>query len=661
MTAGALMHADPYPVLPAGQMELIRNFQRELRHAAAESGQDPASLALTVAQMRVAARLLPVSGPDGMGFLDMDRELTALDWQAMLGRLPAAWPRSWQAPEATFSPESRPLPPGHLERLRRLALATHAKQGGAEDAPSPMRGWFRRALLAIADGHAMAGTVASFELCQLITNAIDPTDGEHLYCAYAMTAVVAMHVAEIRRVQVTLDVQEASLAALCACIAVVDDLPLIVRERDPLFEPAREDDDLFAEHDTYDVAIVFPPFGVRSRSEDYRSLGTSLPQPGTPEGQYVALALARGRRAAACLLPTGFLFRTTKADQAFKEQAIRLYGLDAVIGLPREALPWSSSVQAAMLIFRPKAKVHPRIHQQQRVLMIDGRRERDGGLSRCNDQPLYELANILQHHAETDLSVLASADEIAGNDFNLSVERYVLDSEARRMRDLLANAEAVPLEDVAEISRPQALLVGRDRAGREGRQTSDIADSSAGVLLEVGVGDIDDAGVVRLPATSVPASDELLQRTRRARLEPGDVLIVIKGSVGKVGFVRDIPDGPAWLASQSFAVLRLRRRGPIIDPAILFRFLSSSMGQMTVRSLKVGSVISGLQMADLRRLPVLVPSAEAQRAIAAQMGAIFDMQENLQKMRQSLIEQQKTIWPEMDAATSEQSIHSGGA
>ncbi|WP_431285584.1 N-6 DNA methylase [Humitalea sp. 24SJ18S-53] len=515
-----------------------------------------------------------------------------------------------------------------------------------------MRGLIRRALLDAPKRPRMAVPLASIPLCQLIADTTGLSEKQRVYCAYGMTAIVAMHVAEIRRVQVTLDVEDTWLAALCACIAVADDLPLIVRERDPLFEPAGAEEDSWAEHETYDVAIVFPPFGLRDRSGDYRSFGTNLPQPGAAEGQYVALALARGRRAAVCLLPTGFLFRTTKADQAFKEQAVRIFGLDAVMSLPRDAIIGSSLLQAALLIFRPKAKAHPWMRQQQRVLMIDGRQEQEGGRRRFTDRPLYELADILQHHTETDISVLASADEISGHDFNLSVERYVLDSEARRMRDLLANAEAVPLEDVADISRPQALLVGRDRAGREGRQLPDITDLSAGVLLEVGVGDIDDAGVVRTPATSVPASDELLQRTRRARLEPGDVLIVIKGSVGKVGFVRDIPDGPAWLASQSFAILRLRRRGPITDPAILFRFLSSSMGQVTVQSLKVGSVISGLQMADLRRLPVLVPSAEAQGAIAAQMNAIFDMQEKIQQMRRDLAERQQAIWPEMDREPS---------
>lgn len=637
-------------------MELIQGLQKELRQAASESGQELASLALMVAQMRLAARLLPESGPDGMGFLDTGRELTAPDWQALLARLPAAWPKPWEAPQATFSFESQTLPPGHLERLRRLALSLHVRDGDARDDTVPLRGWIRRALLSVADDHhASAPAVPSFELCQLIVNATDPADDQQVYCAYGMTAAVAMHIAEVRRAKVTLDIPDAGLAAICACIAIVDDLPLTVRERDPLLQWISADDDVTTESEAFDVAIVFPPFGMRSRGEDYRSFRTNLPQPGTPEGQYVALALARGRRAAVCLLPTGFLFRTTKADQAFKEQAIRLYGLDAVVGLPRDAIPWSSSIQAALLIFRPRSKAHPWMRQQQRVLMIDGRQEREGSRSRDLERPLHELNIILQQRAESEISVLASTDEIASHDFNLSVERYVLDPETRRARDLLARSEAVSLEDVADITRPQALLVGRERGGREGRPAPDLWNQSPDVLLEVGVGDIDDAGIVRAPTTSVPASFDLLQRAKRARLEPGDVLIVIKGSVGKVGFVRDIPAGPAWLASQSFAILRLRRLGPIIDPAILFRFLSSSIGQVTVQSLKVGSVISGLQMADLRRLPVLVPSAEAQRTIAAQMRGIFDMQDQIQQMRQDLTERQRVIWPGMDHDSSVES------
>ena len=127
----------------------------------------------------------------------------------------------------------------------------------------------------------------------------------------------------------------------------------------------------------------------------------------------------------------------------------------------------------------------------------------------------------------------------------------------------------------------------------------------------------------------------------------------------KCGFVRHLPEGRVSLASRIFAILRLRRQGPIIDPAVLFRLLYSSMEPVTVQSQNVGSVISGLQMADFPRLPVLVPAVEAQHAITSQIHAAFDVQDEVQLMRGDLVERQKTIWPEMDPAASEDTIPAG--
>ena len=46
-------------------------------------------------------------------------------------------------------------------------------------------------------------------------------------------------------------------------------------------------------------------------------------------------------------------------------------------------------------------------------------------------------------------------DELAANDFNLLVDRYVIDPELRRQRQLLNRQKTVPLDDLAEIYRPQ--------------------------------------------------------------------------------------------------------------------------------------------------------------------------------------------------------------
>lgn len=122
MTGGARMAAERLKAGTLDRVDLIRDLQRELRQASIDGGYAPISQSLTLAQMLLAARLLPDSGPDGMGFLDSERELTAPDWQGLLARLPTAWPKRWPAPQATFAFVLQALPP----RSPRTTQATRA-------------------------------------------------------------------------------------------------------------------------------------------------------------------------------------------------------------------------------------------------------------------------------------------------------------------------------------------------------------------------------------------------------------------------------------------------------------------------------------------------------------------------------------------------------
>ena len=135
-------------------------------------------------------------------------------------------------------------------------------------------------------------------------------------------------------------------------------------------------------------------------------------------------------------------------------------------------------------------------------------------------------------------------------------------------------------------------------------------------------------------------------RRERACLASGDVLLVIKGSAGKVGFVRDIPDGATWLAGQSFAIVRLRPHAPLKDPRVLFRFLSSALGQANLQSLRVGTAVPGLQMADVRRLPIVIPEQSVQEAIAHDVYDLFALQDQIHRLRGELARRQDEIWPE---------------
>lgn len=465
---------------------------------------------------------------------------------------------------------------------------------------------------------------------KLVIEAVSATGTTRVFCAYDGAVDIALQIAA-DGADVTFDIENHDMAALCSCLATAADLRLRVRRGDPL-DLAREDISAMPLlPNAYDVSVVVPPFNMRYQSKDSDTLGTNLPAPTSIETAGVTLALARGGKVALCLLPPSFLFRASKADQAFKERAICDYGLDTVVGLPR-GIFGGSGIAGALVLFRREAAVEKRGRHSQEIFMIDARGERDG-IGSGTGLP-SGLAELIRSRVSSAISTSVSLDELVANDFNLSVERYVLGPEALRMRELAAATTTVPLDDIVEFYRPQAIPSPKD--------TTIPLDTAA----EVGISDIDEAGLVISPGKQIAIAPDMALQARRARLEPGDIIMVIKGSVGKVGFVREIPDGATWLASQSFVILRLRRRTLITDPRVLFRFLSSSLGQTTIQSLRIGSTVPGLQMADVRRLPIFILEPKEQDGIAREVEGLFLLQDQIQKLRSELADRQTQIWPD---------------
>jgi type I restriction enzyme M protein len=375
---------------------------------------------------------------------------------------------------------------------------------------------------------------------------------------------------------------------------------------------------------------------MRYTPDSNDALGTGLPVPITIEAAGVTLALARGKKIALCVMPPSFLFRAAKADQIFKERAIRDYGLDSIIGLPRGKLG-NTLIPVSVLVFKPDKLADTPLSDGSSVFIVDAREawESDGVYL---EDP-FPVAELIRNHEVTEISVNVTVDDLAANGFNLSVERYVLDANALRLRELAANTLTVQLEDIVELYRPQAM---------PGAKTSTTATET--VFAEVGVADIDEVGLVRTASKQLTVGPDAELQGRKARLQPGDVLLVIKGSVGKVGFVRDIPGDAIWLASQSFTRLRLREHSLLKDPRVLFRFLSSDLGQANLQALRVGSAVPGLQMADVRRLSIVVPDNERQHEIARDVDGLFALQDEIQKLKSDLADRQHQIWPQTNNA-----------
>ncbi len=69
-----------------------------------------------------------------------------------------------------------------------------------------------------------------------------------------------------------------------------------------------------------------------------------------------------------------------------------------------------------------------------------------------------------------------------------------------------------------------------------------------------------------------------------------------------------------------------------------------------MQSLRVGSTVPGLQMADVRRLSVVIPDLSEQATIAEEVQALFALQDEITRLRSELVERQSKIWPEIQIA-----------
>jgi len=133
------------------------------------------------------------------------------------------------------------------------------------------------------------------------------------------------------------------------------------------------------------------------------------------------------------VVPHGVLFRSS-SEGKIRQQLIEENLLDAVIGLP-EKLFYGTGIPAAILIFKKKKS-------DDKVLFIDASREFISGKNQ-NTLSLDNIAKIVstyekrKNHVDK-YSYLATTEEIAENDYNLNIPRYVDTFEEEEEIDLIA-------------------------------------------------------------------------------------------------------------------------------------------------------------------------------------------------------------------------------
>ncbi|SFC49583.1 Type I restriction modification DNA specificity domain-containing protein [Kushneria avicenniae] len=363
-----------------------------------------------------------------------------------------------------------------------------------------------------------------------------------------------------------------------------------------------------------DVVLSVPPMGVRIPD----SGGAEKQRPRRSEAVGLQEAHELSTRRAAVLGPASLLF--DKTEYALRETLVRNDAIDMVIQLPGQTLR-GTSIPPVLLVLdhqrRPKA---PITFIDAARLLPDTSRQRLKPLHQNLEfwEALNQLIELGSSTSEASRQVTLS--EIEQNDFDLSVSRYVAGDATQKISDL---EEARSLNEVAEIVRAQVL---KSEEGDDGR-----------LFIEIGGRDIDASGQIHIeaPCKEIVVAGRARKRAEQQQLRPGDVLLIGKGSIGRVALVGE-DCGENWVAGQVFLIIRAQKRDRL-RPEYLYRYLASPMVQQYLKEIVSGTSIPVLKANDIKHLPVPVPSLEAQEQVVDVHSQIMEEYEAI-KAHQAKIE-----------------------
>lgn len=551
-------------------------------------------------------------------------------------------------PEA-LAPHGQPLPPNEVGRIFRQLRSLPALRGNGDafiaddslihavseavlgnllhEARHLVKSGFIGAefvdevLMALGSGAGRSGIgmlTMPHELVQLLIGLADIRPGEEVYTPFD-------------------DALQLSLAAAQAGASVFTEMPrysplpylinLLTEQqihvnagRDPITHPSFVDGPRLR---IFDKTVSFPPMGVRLPLETSdRDLYGRFRERTTSSSVLAARhVLAQTQRRAVILAPNSLL-SGAGAERSLRQDLVQ-GGLEAVIALPPATL-FGTAISLAVLVMNlEQAATHVE------VLFADGSADRfhkRDGKGRTTLTGWQELLQAVNQRRTGDHVTAVSSQVIEENDYQLMVSRYARSPMIDAVDEVLRRSKVVLLEELVEFIRPVPA------------RAADSAEELPVEALEVGVPDLPEYGYIRNPQKRVR-----LEALKNA-LRPLDILISVKGSVGKVGIVPPDLD-ETWVAGQSCLILRRRDGAHLHRPHFLLLYLRSAIGKASLERIASGTAVPLIQLRELRKLLVIIPTAQEQAAAEQAFGQLVTLQQQIEDLRAQQQQIAAGFWP----------------
>ncbi|MBY6212369.1 type I restriction-modification system subunit M [Microbulbifer agarilyticus] len=223
-----------------------------------------------------------------------------------------------------------------------------------------------------------------------------------------------------------------------------------------LSEPQWKDDN--GRLKTFDFAVANPPFsnknwsnGLNPDDDEFGRFTWGVP----PEknGDYAfllhILASLKSTGKGAVILPHGVLFRGN-TEARIRENLIKQGYIKGIIGLPAN-LFYGTGIPACIIVVDKE-------HAQARsgIFMVDASKGfmKDGNKNRLRSQDIHKIVDVFTKQTELNrYSRMVPVSEIAANDYNLNIPRYIDASEPEDLHDLSAHLQGgIPNADLDQLS-----------------------------------------------------------------------------------------------------------------------------------------------------------------------------------------------------------------
>ena len=210
---------------------------------------------------------------------------------------------------------------------------------------------------------------------------------------------------------------------------------------------------------TFDFIVANPPFSKKpwlksaKEEDEYQRWGSAIGVPPEKNGDYAFLLhIVRSLKqtgCGACILPHGVLFRGNAEAQIRKYLVAEKRYIKGIIGLPAN-LFYGTGIPACIIIVEKSGAA-----SRKGVFMIDAKNGfvKDGAKNRLREQDIRRIVDVwLEQRDVPHYAKFVTLEEIAKNDYNLNIPRYIDAVDTEILQDIDAHLHGgLPRHDIDQL------------------------------------------------------------------------------------------------------------------------------------------------------------------------------------------------------------------